>query len=270
MIVTKWLLCALLAQVASLAFAADGTYECLIEPDRRVELRSPVQALIAKILVDRGSVVRQGQLLVELDSSIEQAALESARYRSVMAGETQAAQARTDYSRDKFRRREELVSQSIISAQDRDDSFAEMCVAEADLVQAKDNTRLSALEAKRLEATIAQRQLRAPFAGIVTDRLQHPGELAFTGEGAKPILKLATTDPLRVEVILPVALYGTIKPGSQGEVEPEAPLRGKWIAQVQVVDRVVDSASGTFGVRLELPNPNGEIPGGVKCRVKFQ
>jgi hypothetical protein len=35
------------------------------------------------------------------------------------------------------------------------------------------------------------------------------------------------------------------------------------------VDRVVDSASGTFGVRLELPNANGEIPAGVKCQVKF-
>jgi hypothetical protein len=36
-----------------------------------------------------------------------------------------------------------------------------------------------------------------------------------------------------------------------------------------VVDRVFDASSGTFGVRLELPNPNGAIPAGVRCKVEF-
>ncbi|MEO7940445.1 MAG: hypothetical protein ABIR55_17585 [Burkholderiaceae bacterium] len=38
---------------------------------------------------------------------------------------------------------------------------------------------------------------------------------------------------------------------------------------MQIVDKVVDSASGTFGVRLELPNPSGSITAGVKCKVRF-
>jgi len=41
-------------------------------------------------------------------------------------------------------------------------------------------------------------------------------------------------------------------------------------ATVQIVDRVVDSASGTFGVRLEVPNPSGTMPAGVKCKVRFK
>jgi len=48
-----------------------------------------------------------------------------------------------------------------------------------------------------------------------------------------------------------------------------APLSGRYQAIITVVDRVVDSASGTFGARLELPNPKGDIPVGVKCRVTF-
>jgi len=57
--------------------------------------------------------------------------------------------------------------------------------------------------------------------------------------------------------------------GRSAEIVPESPLKDSWRATVKVVDRVVDSASGSFGVRLELANPNGEIPAGVKCRVRF-
>ena len=45
---------------------------------------------------------------------------------------------------------------------------------------------------------------------------------------------------------------------------------GEYAARVKVVDRVVDAASGTFGVRLELPNPQGAVPAGVKCKVRFE
>ncbi len=259
---------ALLISLSS-AWAQSPGHVCLIEPYQRVELRSPVEALIVAVNVDRGSVVKKGQVLVLLESGVEEAALSSSRFRSSMESEKQIAEARLSYTRDKLRRKEELRSQNFISQQERDDAYAEMRVAEAELNLAADNMRLSALESKRLEEVIRQRRLIAPFTGIVTDRLQHPGELSFTGEGARPILKLAQTHPLRVEVVLPVSLYGTVKAGSTGLVTPEPPLKGQYRATVRVVDKVVDSASGTFGVRLELQNPRGDIPAGVRCRVKF-
>lgn len=249
---------------------ADRGYECLIEPNQKIELRSPVEALIADVLVQRGSFVKKGQVLVQLESGVEQAALASARYRSIMEGQIRSAEARVNNSRDKHRRRDELSRQNFISAQDRDDALAEMRVAESDLIEAKDNRELSALEARRLDELLKQRTLVSPFNGVVMERLQEPGELAFTGEGARPILKLAQINPLRVEVVLPVGLHGSIKVGTRAEVEVEPPLKGRYKASVKIVDKVVDSASGTFGVRLELPNPNGDIPAGVKCRARFQ
>jgi membrane fusion protein (multidrug efflux system) len=41
------------------------------------------------------------------------------------------------------------------------------------------------------------------------------------------------------------------------------------MANVVIVDRVVDAASGTFGVRLTLSNPSNRLPAGLKCRVRF-
>ena len=50
---------------------------------------------------------------------------------------------------------------------------------------------------------------------------------------------------------------------------PEAPVGGRYTTTVKVVDRVMDAASGTFVVRMELPNPKGALPAGLKCRARF-
>jgi len=251
------------------AAEAERSHECLIEPAQRIEIRSPVTALIEQIPVQRGASVRAGQVLVELDGTVEAAALVGARQRAGSDAEFRVAKARADYAREKFRRREELRQQNFITVQERDEAEAELRVAEAEQAVAADARRIAAAEVQRLEALLRQRTLRAPFAGIVTERLQQPGELAFTGEGARPILRLAQTNPLRIEAVLPVSLLGRIKAGQEAEITPEPPLQGRWRARVKVVDRVVDSASGSFGVRLDLPNADGERPAGVRCKIRF-
>ena len=55
----------------------------------------------------------------------------------------------------------------------------------------------------------------------------------------------------------------------QARVAPEAPLSGSYMAKVKIVDSVVDASSGMFGVRLELPNPDHKLPGGLRCTVSF-
>ena len=251
------------------AWSADPAYTCLIEPMQRVELRSAVEGRIDAIHAERGMEVKKGQVLVELDTAVERAALEGAKFRAVMQGQLKSADSRLSAAKDKFQRRDALVKERYIATQDRDDSFAEMRVAEANLVEAQDNQRLAALEQRRLSETVEQRRLRSPISGVVTERLQSVGEVAQAGDNSKPVLRLAQTDPLRVEVVLPVGMYGKVKRGDKVSVDAEAPLTGRYTANVTIVDRVVDAASGTFGVRMELPNPKGEIPAGIKCRARF-
>jgi RND family efflux transporter MFP subunit len=254
---------------ATAATANAQGYACLIEPSQRVELRSAIEARIDAIHVDRGAEVRRGQVLVDLDSAAERTALDGAKYRAVMEGQLKTAESKLIGAKEKFQRRDALVQEKFIAAQDRDDSLADMRVAEAALVEAKDNRRLAAIEEKRLHDMLEQRRIRSPINGVVTERLQNAGEIAQTGESARAILRLAQTHPLRVEVVLPLAMHGKLKPGMKADVLAEPPLSGRYQASVAIVDRVVDSASGTFGVRLDLPNPKGEIPAGVKCRVQF-
>lgn len=127
------------------------------------------------------------------------------------------------------------------------------------------NRRLAELELNRSIAELNQRMLRSPITGVVVKRFLHPGEFV----NRNPILELAQLDPLRVEVFAPISLLGRLAVGMRGQVMPEAPVGGTHGARVTVVDRVVDAASSTFGVRLELSNPNYKIPAGLKCRVRF-
>nr|WP_283254292.1 efflux RND transporter periplasmic adaptor subunit [Ramlibacter paludis] len=236
----------------------------------RVTMRSSVPAQIVAMHVDRGTPVRKGQLLVTLDSSVEKAALATAKYRAVMQGQLRAAESKFLNAQHKFRRRDELQQQKFVSAQDRDDAEAEMLIAQADVLEAKDNRELSRLDASRLEAEIGRRQLLSPFDGVVIERLQQPGELAQVGEGSGPILKLAQTDPARVELVLPAARSGRLKVGQVVQIRTEPPFNKTFQAVVRVVDPLIDAASGTFGVRLEAANPRQEIPLGVKCSAELR
>ena len=115
---------------------------------------------------------------------------------------------------------------------------------------------------------LAQRSIKSPVNGVVVDVLLRPGDLMSSNQ-KDPIMKLVEVDPLNVEIVLPVSQFGQIKVGQPAVVLPEQPVGGQHAAKVEIVDPMVDAASGTFGVRLRLPNPGYRIPAGIKCRVQF-
>ena len=57
--------------------------------------------------------------------------------------------------------------------------------------------------------------------------------------------------------------------GMSGRVNLEPFVPGSHLAKVVVVDKLIDAASGTLGVRLQLPNPGNKIPAGIRCSVVF-
>jgi len=194
------------------AYAAGQDLNCLIHPHVVITLTTPVGGLLETVTVDRGDLVKEGQIVATLDTSLERA-----------IGAVQHAQAELS------------------------------------------NRRLADLELQRTSAEVALRTIRSPVNGVVMERFMHPGEFPKQ----EKILKIAQIDPLRVEVYAPVSMLGKIAVGQTAWVKPEAPVTGEFAARVTVVDRVVDAASGTLGVRLELPNHNLKLPAGLKCTIRF-
>lgn len=248
--------------------AQGNEYDCLIEARQALEIRSSVEGVIESVHVRRGEPVSKGQLLASLFSGPERAALELARSRAAMEGELKGAETRVELTRKKWERAVELEKKKFVSANARDEAEAEYRLATEQLRAARENRGLAELEVKRAEEVLAQREIRSPVAGLVVDVVLRPGELTSSNQ-KNPILRLAEIDPLNVELVLPLAAFGKIRRGQRALVMPEAPVGGKYQAVVEVVDQTFDAPSGTFGVRLMLPNPNRRIPAGLKCRARF-
>jgi RND family efflux transporter MFP subunit len=261
------MLAVLLCWSGSAALAAE--FDCVIEPKQILELRSPIEGLIERVNVDRGDFVKKGQELAVLDTSVDRAQAAIAKQRSEMVGAVKSGESRVDYSTKKAQRAEELHRQNYMSAQLRDEAATEKKLGEAELRDALDNRKLADLEHKRQLEIIRLKTIRSPVDGVVTERMQNPGELAEAGVGRKPMLKLAQIDTLYVEVLLPADAYGKVKQGAAVEVLPEIPAGTRHRATIKVIDSVLDAASGTFGVRLELPNRERKIPAGIRCQASF-
>jgi RND family efflux transporter MFP subunit len=245
--------------------AGSATLDCIIEPFRVVAIGSPVTGLIEEVHVERGDSVEEDQVLVELESTVERAAVDLARARSEMSGELRAREASLALGRRNKERAEKLFERDALSYELRDTVETEAEVARLEVQQAREDKRLAALQLEQALAVLQRRTLKSPISGVVVERLMHRGERVEE----EPILRIAQIDPLRVEVILPAALFDTVRPGMRVTVVPEFPGDRVHVATVAIVDRIIDAASGTFGARLDLPNPDGAIAAGLHCQAQF-
>ncbi|HWU36332.1 MAG TPA: efflux RND transporter periplasmic adaptor subunit [Candidatus Acidoferrum sp.] len=248
---------------ASATLAAE--LDCLIEPKVTVAISSSVEGLLETVSVDRGDLVEQGQVVATLESGVEKAAVALARARTQLQAAIKAGEVRVDFGGRQFTRAEEVFRETGISFKDVDEAATTKALAEISVLEATENKHLAEMELERAVAVLAVRTIRSPITGVVMERLLSPGEFAKQS----PILRVAQLDPLQVEVIVPVSQLGKITVGMSAEIIPEAPVGSVYQARVKVVDRVVDAASGTFGVRLELPNPGYRLAAGLKCKVRF-
>lgn len=216
----------------------EGQLSCLVEPNDTSDVSSKVPGIVDRIMVERGDIVRKGMPLFTLEASVEAAAVELAK-------------AQAEFAERKVERNRELFSQELISANERDEIDTD--------------SRVAVLTLREAEARLNQRTTYSPFGGVVVARHISRGE--FVSDN--PVLTVASLDPMHVEVVLRAEYYGSIKKGMRVEVQPEQPVMHTYSGKVIIVDQVIDAASGTFGVRVEVANPDLGLPSGLKCQVHF-
>jgi RND family efflux transporter MFP subunit len=240
-------------------------FDGLIEPHMTIKVGSPVTGTLATVDVERGDTVQKGQVLATLQSDVEKATMELARTRANLEASIKANEARSEYSKRQKERIEELYKKEVMPFEKMDEAETNRKLSELELLEAIENKRLAQMEFKRAIEVVKRMEIRSPVKGVVVERFLSPGEYIEN----QPVLELAQIDPLNVEVILPLDMLGSVREGMIAEVKPESPVSGAYSAKVTIVDRVIDAASGTFGVRLEIPNSEYLIPPGLKCKVMF-
>jgi membrane fusion protein (multidrug efflux system) len=234
-IVGMLLCCLVLAMPVGKAFGQE--FEGMIEPYEIVKISSQVPGILETV-VERGAIVKKGQVVAQLRAGVENA-------------NVKLAQAQVEFSKRKLERNREMFLKKHISEHEKDEIETEIAKGEAMLQDAVEKLEM--------------RTIRSTVDGVVMKRDLAAGEYV----GDKPILSIAQIHPLNVEVVVPVRWIGAVQQGMHAEVRPESPVGGVYTGKVVIVDRVLDAASGTFGVRVELPNPSLKLPAGLKCKVRF-
>ena len=241
-------------------------FDCLIQPTQVLKLGTPIPGLLSEVLVDRGTILKKGDVIARLESTVETAGIALAQARAENQSSIQAARARLEFQSRKADRMTRLRKTDNVPVSTADEAETAARVAESELREAEVNLDLAKLDLARANEVLRQRTIRSPIEGVVVERKLGPGEYAFD---QAHLVTVSQIDPLRVEVYVPLSQFGRIRVGMTAEVEPEDPVGGKYTATVTVVDHVFDPASGTIGVRLELANPGNALPAGLKCQVHF-
>ncbi|MDD3764310.1 MAG: efflux RND transporter periplasmic adaptor subunit [Nevskiales bacterium] len=225
------------AEVAEMRW--DNRLEAIgtLVPVNGAELTAEANGIVTRISFESGEQAQKGQMLVELDSANER-------------GELKRLQAQAELAELNRKRREQLFKREAISKSDYDAAVAEANAAKA------------AVEAQL--GKIAQKEIRAPFAGTLGVRRVNVGQYLAAGS---PIVTLQSLDPIDVDFSLPEQYVGTVRPGLGVKVRVDAYPDRTFEGRVLAVEPQVDEATRNFQLRARLANPDGALVPGQFGRV---
>ncbi|MEM8693749.1 MAG: efflux RND transporter periplasmic adaptor subunit [Pseudomonadota bacterium] len=242
------------------------SFDCVITPAVTVSLAAPVGGLLSEVSVDRGDLVKRGQVVARLDTDIEETTVTLMRERAESRAEIEVQRARLNLAEQRMERVTTLVDRNISTPEALEEVQASVNVAIGELAMAEMRARIAELELDRAAKLVEQRTITSPINGVVQSRALFEGEFA---DQDVPIVDIAQLDPLHVEAFLPVDMYLKLVPEMTVTITPRPPLDGSYVGKLKVIDRIFDAASGTFGVRIKLPNNDLKLPAGHRCEVTF-
>ncbi|MBU2676213.1 MAG: efflux RND transporter periplasmic adaptor subunit [Gammaproteobacteria bacterium] len=217
---------------------------------RTAVLSTAVAGLVAELTIDEGHRVETGQALLQLDAELAQLALERA-LAEVRQRETAVADARR-----RFAEAEKVGTQRGIARTQIESLRAEVSNDEAALVA-------SQAAAREQQAIVARHTLKAPFAGVISERYAELGEWVNPGNG---LLELVATDNLRFDFRVGQENFAALSPDIPVEITLDAVSERSVSGRVDTIVPVKDPSARTFLVRVladttEADNPLRITPG---------
>jgi membrane fusion protein (multidrug efflux system) len=214
--------------------AAVGTLIAL----RAVTIASEVPGTVRRIGFESGALVHRGQMLVEMDSSTEEAQL-------------QAALADAELARANLERTKALRASDYTSPADLDASAAKAKQTSATVAQ--------------LRATIAKKTIRAPFDGRIAIREVELGQVLNPGSR---IGSLQSVDPVHADFWLPQQALADLVAGMRARLRTDVFPKQSWDGMVTTINPEVDVSTRNVRVRATFPNPDGRLRPGMFVNVE--
>jgi len=243
-------------------FVASGP----IVVENQVDVQAQRDGIVAKVNVDAGTMVRQGQLLATLDDRQITADKEAAdaKVRSAAAdlkgweGEVKVLQSDRD-------RAEKMWEAQLITKQDLEHARFKVEADESEVERARENLHNAQATARSVALELGKTRIQAPFNGVVARRYVRAGQQVAIGDRLFWVTAVA---PLRVKFTLPERFLGQVKKGDELNVTSAADDQQKHTAKVLQVSPVVDPSSGTIEVLAEVMGAADDLRPGMTANVR--
>lgn len=204
-----------------------------------VMVSADLPGTVDKINFDSGRAVKEGDVLIELDTRQERAQLA-------------ALEAQSELARLNFSRMQQLVNAGVISRMEYDQATAQQKQTEANVAEVR--------------ATIARKTIRAPFSGVLGIRKVNLGQYLAAGN---PVVELQSLNPIYVDFGIPQQEGGQVRVGGNLRVTSENLAGHVFSGQVTALDSVVDEATRNVQVQATLANPGGKLKPGMFVQVEL-
>jgi RND family efflux transporter MFP subunit len=220
-------------------------YEGVVEALRQTVVAAQVPGAVVALQVRAGEPVQAGQVLLRIDArAAEQTA-------AAGAAQARAARAALDAAGREFERQQQLFAQGFISRAALDGADARFRTA-----QAEASAQLASAGAARTQSDLYV--VKAPYAGVVANVAVVLGDMALPG---RPLLTLYDPAALRVTAAIPQSAAARLAGRDEVEAEiPGAAARRIRPVRTQLLP-LVDAASHTLELRLDLPADTASVPG---------
>ena len=210
-----------------------------IEAVHGVVVSADLPGTVARINFDSGKPVREGEVLVELDTRQERAQLAS-------------LEAQRDLARLNFGRMQQLVNEGVISRMDYDQATAQQKATEANVAE--------------IRATIERKTIRAPFSGILGIRKVNLGQYLPAGS---PVVSNQSLNPIYVNIGVPQQAAAQVQVGRILSVTAEDAAGKVFTGSVTAIDSEVDETTRNIQVQATLSNPEGKLRPGMFVQVEI-
>lgn len=231
---------------------------------RIATLASVIPARIAEFACREGDLVKRGDVLLRLDSAVQEARTELTRAAAESTAEVELATLRWRHAQSEAERLHRLSGESSASSKELVDARHGEALALVELEQARFRHEQARRAWVQEQRALEQYTILAPFDGYVSAHLKRVGEAVDQLEG---ILTLVELNPLEITLDCPLDIAAELAVGDEVFVRPVAPLWAGRSGTVRLVHRVADGASQTVKAKVVVNNDDLAWMVGVKVSI---
>lgn len=236
----------------------------IAHPLQVAEISAAADGPLWKLFVAEGDAVASNTVMGLIDNRVALASVMAAQSTADRQAMMEAAKAKVSLADQYLNRIQQAASKKAASGLEVDEAGSRLAEAKAALQEGLESQRDAIARLEIEKARLDTHEIRAPFQGTVIKIYPHLGETVSRGA---PIVKIADVTRLRADLYVPLSRAASIRVGEATQLLAELPGQPLLNAKVVFIAPLIDAATQTIRVVVEIENPDKQLPAGFAVRL---